>query len=475
MPIYKVHQPLLTLNTTVDVAAQIKDDSLAPSPAIILSPSRPESRLPSDDVSTLLETLIRPGTTRAEVTSRVPAPLAEASVRGADAAGAMATFVPNRYSNAAASSSTTKPPRLATQNTNDNSLIAFPSPPPIKSRAQSDVSLHVSRPTFSPTWTTSLPPTFEVETSSPPTSPVYDRYARQRERSTSSSDRSSATSASFPPPDPYRDITQLRVTSRGNSYLYPGASFSGTQKSGRNNHDVTVTVVDVDFASNFLCGYLKISNLTDDYPELTTYFDAEIIGGARHGFLTQGASYSSTSSSVTEVEDMTHWGRFPAFRSIKHELKRPDLTVSEDVLQKRGVVFMRWKERFLVPDHKVKDINGASFAGFYYVCVEFGSGGKPALASSPIAAKRRLSSVMPGSSYPNAPTSPSCIPSALWSTDGGETLSSVSRSAVSKAINSQKGWATMTGFYYHADSEPYQQLSLNYDAPEPARSSFEFA
>ena len=31
---------------------------------------------------------------------------------------------------------------------------------------------------------------------------------------------------------------------------------------------------------------------------------------------------------------------------------------------------MRWKERFLVPDHKVKDINGASFAGFYYVCVE---------------------------------------------------------------------------------------------------------
>ena len=33
---------------------------------------------------------------------------------------------------------------------------------------------------------------------------------------------------------------------------------------------------------------------------------------------------------------------------------------------------MRWKERFLVPDHRVRDINGASFAGFYYVCVELG-------------------------------------------------------------------------------------------------------
>ena len=34
---------------------------------------------------------------------------------------------------------------------------------------------------------------------------------------------------------------------------------------------------------------------------------------------------------------------------------------------------MRWKERFLVPDHRVRSITGASFAGFYYVCIEFDS------------------------------------------------------------------------------------------------------
>jgi hypothetical protein len=33
-------------------------------------------------------------------------------------------------------------------------------------------------------------------------------------------------------------------------------------------------------------------------------------------------------------------------------------------------VFMRWKEHFLVPDHTIKDINGASFAGFYYICFQ---------------------------------------------------------------------------------------------------------
>lgn len=31
---------------------------------------------------------------------------------------------------------------------------------------------------------------------------------------------------------------------------------------------------------------------------------------------------------------------------------------------------MRWKEHFLVPDHTIRDISGASFAGFYYICFQ---------------------------------------------------------------------------------------------------------
>lgn len=29
-----------------------------------------------------------------------------------------------------------------------------------------------------------------------------------------------------------------------------------------------------------------------------------------------------------------------------------------------------FQEHFLVPDHTIKDINGASFAGFYYICFQ---------------------------------------------------------------------------------------------------------
>jgi len=148
-------------------------------------------------------------------------------------------------------------------------------------------------------------------------------------------------------------VTRLRVRSKGYKCLFPGAIFQGTQKSGRSSYDVQVTIVDVDFSASFLCGYLRIRGLTEDWPELTTYFDAQIIGN-RYGFLTQdwGAS---------KEEDKVHWSRFPAFRAVKDELQEPRLTLKNN--DKRPAVFMRWKERFLVPDHKVQDINGASFAG----------------------------------------------------------------------------------------------------------------
>ena len=32
------------------------------------------------------------------------------------------------------------------------------------------------------------------------------------------------------------------------------------------------------------------------------------------------------------------------------------------------------KELFLVPDYRIKDISGASFAGFYYICFQKSTG-----------------------------------------------------------------------------------------------------
>jgi hypothetical protein len=43
--------------------------------------------------------------------------------------------------------------------------------------------------------------------------------------------------------NPFIDITRLRIRSRGNHCLYPGATFQGIQKSDRNDYDVTVQIV----------------------------------------------------------------------------------------------------------------------------------------------------------------------------------------------------------------------------------------
>jgi hypothetical protein len=47
----------------------------------------------------------------------------------------------------------------------------------------------------------------------------------------------------LPAYDPFVDITRLRVRSQGHHCLYPGATFQGTQKSGRNSYEVDVTIV----------------------------------------------------------------------------------------------------------------------------------------------------------------------------------------------------------------------------------------
>lgn len=260
-------------------------------------------------------------------------------------------------------------------------------------------------------------------------------------------------------PDPLTDITRLRIRSQGHHCLYPGATFQGTQKSGRNSYDVNVTVVDVDFTSSFLCGYLRIRGLTDDWPELTTYFDAEIIG-SQHGFLTQNWG-------ATEQEDMVHWSRFPAFRHVKNELKKPYLTMPD---RDRGAVFMRWKERFLVPDHRVQDINGASFAGFYYVCVDFNP------TTSPPSNARVTSQqvpLTPESESMDSPFSHSLKQETVRRARCDSSFRQTSGRAPSINTRPHAPTATMSGFYYHQNSEPYQQLSLSH-VRERASSSFEF-
>lgn len=82
---------------------------------------------------------------------------------------------------------------------------------------------------------------------------------------------------------------------------------------GRNSYDVNVNIGDVDFSSSYLYIYFCIEGLTEVWPELMTYFDAQIIGD-RYGFMTDARGVSGN-------EDLVHWTRFPAFGSVKSDVK----------------------------------------------------------------------------------------------------------------------------------------------------------
>ena len=109
------------------------------------------------------------------------------------------------------------------------------------------------------------------------------------------------------------------------------------------------------------------AGLTEDNPTLTTYFEGEIIG-SKYNFITNHDSWGAT-----EKIDLNHWNKFTAFRPYaKHARKGP---VHIKDLHNKDNIFMRWKEHFLVPDHRVRTINGASFEGFYYICFNQREGG----------------------------------------------------------------------------------------------------
>lgn len=94
---------------------------------------------------------------------------------------------------------------------------------------------------------------------------------------------------------------------------------------------------------------------------MTTYFEGEIIG-PHYSFITQHPQWGAN-----DKIDLNHWKKFPdAFRPYARTAQRGGVQI-KDPAQKE-YIFMRWKEQFLVPNHRVKTINGASFEGFYYIC-----------------------------------------------------------------------------------------------------------
>jgi len=144
------------------------------------------------------------------------------------------------------------------------------------------------------------------------------------------------------------------------SLLHSGSVFRGQQRSKGNCYQVDVVLQHVDKENEFLCGYLKIYGLTEEYPTLTTYFEGEIISD-KFPFLTRKWE--------TRLDvDKEHWSKFPSFSQFSEQFNEDDFDYER--VRDSDFVYMRWKEHFLVPDHTITQINGASFEGFYYICFQ---------------------------------------------------------------------------------------------------------
>ncbi|XP_059990442.1 glucose-induced degradation protein 4 homolog isoform X1 [Lagenorhynchus albirostris] len=180
----------------------------------------------------------------------------------------------------------------------------------------------------------------------------------------------SATSAASLIPPPPINTQQPGVAT---SLLYSGSKFRGHQKSKGNSYDVEVVLQHVDTGNSYLCGYLKIKGLTEEYPTLTTFFEGEIIS-KKHPFLTRKWD-------ADEDVDRKHWGKFLAFYQYAKSFNSDDFDYEE--LKSGDYVFMRWKEKAALGEISPAFLQMKPVAPSFPVCVSMrlGKGKESCLVS----------------------------------------------------------------------------------------------
>lgn len=173
-----------------------------------------------------------------------------------------------------------------------------------------------------------------------------------------------SSSSSSPSSDSYQKASSSEsilepTTPTTTSFLRPGACLKGYQHSGHSVYDVKIDLKEVDLSQGYVNGTLTITGLTESHPEIVTFFKGELIS-ENHSFITEDYDTSA------EI-DYAHWSRFPYFNKLglnKHNLA--NYTHSGPLSHE--TLYMRWKEQFIYTDSKLESIEGASFAGFYYIC-----------------------------------------------------------------------------------------------------------
>lgn len=170
-------------------------------------------------------------------------------------------------------------------------------------------------------------------------------------------------------------------------WLHSRASFTGYQISGYKRYKVTVNLHSVQMPTDnninnhnngpHICGSLTIKGLTSLNPMISTFFEGYAVtssnlnnNDSQFGLLSSSWSNNNDhlkSLTATDSIDMEHWLHFPSFK--QHSLNKNNSSQDNNNVpyHEQRYIYMRWKERFTLPDPEEDTIEGASFDGFYYI------------------------------------------------------------------------------------------------------------
>ena len=190
------------------------------------------------------------------------------------------------------------------------------------------------------------------------------------------------------------------------TFLRPRMKFTGYQTSGYKRYYVDVVINTVNLPrtipeptnANTTCptdpstslrrsstlvphmtGCITIPGLANNHRRITTFFEAYVVTDGEYGFFTsswmpQGSGNYNASLTATDQIDLEHWLSFPAFKQLflqDSELNsEPNRNTNRNYIAdyiNQRYIFMRWKEKFLVPNPFLDSTEGASYDGFYYI------------------------------------------------------------------------------------------------------------
>lgn len=229
----------------------------------------------------------------------------------------------------------------------------------------------------------------------------------------------SGARARAPAPVPAPAAPAALRAARASTFLQPRMRYVGYQLSGYKRYQVTVEIKSAALApalgtqSPHVTGFLTIQGLTHANPQITTFFEGYAVDFREIGFLSSSWAHDPVLNHFMADDrvDLEHWLNFPSFRNLFlpgasdgplqstlkattpkannddtltsnddsttanaddtaiHQFVNGSTTYPKNFLNER-YIFMRWKERFLVPDAFVESVEGASFDGFYYVVID---------------------------------------------------------------------------------------------------------